>query len=407
MSIASPTGEITEQISSRPIFFWNEQPDAVSDFYIGTDAGNLDLIQTNIVGNSFQLPFEIQATVTYYWRILFRTSGGDTWSDLYSFSATNILRDLVDTIANSEEPPTVFGGILQTTALPVAQIEAYTADYDLNTETDGNYSGVAEWWRGENAVENLIDRIETQYIAGYRRLWLAKPMGQAKGRKVNGSAWLSMPEYKRNDIQTTLKEYLSKRPDLKFGISVGFMINGDPTNIDSDISELRIPDAFSRRDMLELRENLWPWFDVGVKEVYFEGAGSSNSQDAMVQLARILGSGGIRSIGEPVPRIDTVLPNGEQGKLLDPRYTSLIPWLIKEQFILNIPVNNNSSQFWDASLSDAYILIQGRKGSITAEDSSAARLYLQQWISQGFTLIASGDNWYTSYIQQISSTSSS
>jgi hypothetical protein len=73
---------------------------------------------------------------------------------------------------------------------------------------EDNRLGLSPWWRGPNAVDNLIGRIQTGYDHGARWFFVNRPMGTLGTTYVPAGSWLTLSEQKRDELPEKLTEAL-------------------------------------------------------------------------------------------------------------------------------------------------------------------------------------------------------
>jgi len=280
--------------------------------------------------------------------------------------------------------------------LPVVVIRGFVGGFNLSCDTDENQFGTPCWWRGEKAIDNLINRVETLYNQGWRRIWFSQPMGGTENGLIPSSSWTPLTDEKKEGLLGEFKDYLETRPDLSMGLYVGFPLSESSSSLFALTSSVRSYDFKNQADMVQMRENLLPWSEVGISEISCSLAGNDIYKNAFLQYARISWTKGIICRGEPFPKIKQ-----EDGMVIpDEEYINSTPWMFFEQEL----DRSDSSESWtnweiDPERSDVAIVLQGREGSLTETDSAEARAYIDNWYDRGFNLVAwRGMSWYSRYI---------
>ncbi len=74
-------------VSLEPVFSWLSVAQDF-DFYFGTDAAQMQLVQAHISSNSFQLSEPLEMMQRYYWRVLAHHGGESFWGELWWFETS-------------------------------------------------------------------------------------------------------------------------------------------------------------------------------------------------------------------------------------------------------------------------------------------------------------------------------
>ena len=222
--------------------------------------------------------------------------------------------------------PTERNFVVNVDRRPVNIINAFGAGYGQSCFPDEDFYGQPCWFRGPDAIQNLVDRIEALYQSGWRRIWVNRPMGAPQGGAlVPSMCWETITEEKQEGVRTILTDYLATRPELSFGIYIGYTL---PENCSVwEMYNTRTPDFTKREDIQQINCNLKEWIKAGIKEIHFDAAATTTNKETFPQLVRLLWSQGVLSGGEAFPKIDVTLPTGEPGRLPDPAFTNLVPWM--------------------------------------------------------------------------------
>jgi len=283
---------------------------------------------------------------------------------------------------------------------PVHIINAFGGNWGQSCYPDEDFYGQPCWFRGPDAIQNLIDRIEDLYESGWRRVWVNRPMGAPEGNYlVPSMCWETITEEKQEGVQTILKDYLATRPLLSFGIYIGYRL---PSNCSEWLMlNTRLPNYIDREDIQQFHCNINEWIKAGIKEIHFDASAATNNKASYPALVRLLWSQGILSAGEAFPKIDVTLPNGQEGRLPDPEYTELVPWLFLEQHFNQGGPNERSWPYWevDPEKTMMHVCFQGKANQITNQDTPQARAHIDDWVARGFIPCSWNSNsWFNDYI---------
>lgn len=109
----------------------------------------------------------------------------------------------------------------------VVWINCFGGQHHLGPDR-GVLNGVGKWWRGDDAVTNLIARLEdarqfaTEIGEPTITVILNMPMGGGpQSGHVTGAAVDTIPAYKRALIKQQLKPYLASHPDVNLKVFIG------------------------------------------------------------------------------------------------------------------------------------------------------------------------------------------
>lgn len=187
---------------------------------------------------------------------------------------------------------------------PVYRLRLYNGSYSTDD------FGVTSWWavaetvdndsnNVPDAIDNLLDRLDTAYDLGYRRIMLNLPAGHIQNQsKFMMAQYWTMPEWKRDWLESEIPTWLaSKSEAVDLGVFVGSRITdidtgclNTPLNLcDSgsdfhqytpcqaltDNLNLRYPDEEVDDDVALMSDQIGPWFsDVGLTSLWFDNVSS-------------------------------------------------------------------------------------------------------------------------------------
>jgi hypothetical protein len=189
----------------------------------------------------------------------------------------------------------MFGG---TCAFPPHGLPGWWVDLD---DLDGN--GIVD------AVDALLGKLDDAYGDGWRRMVIQLPAGSYAGLMAS-SQWWTMPQEKRDSLALAFPAWLAAHPDATLGVYVGFKIadpcqlcmigcfacyadcdqGGHPCELCPECASTPVaqyPLTTSPQDMCVVYQNVEPWIDVGLYEMWFDAAGGFDPVrwQAMLRLA--------------------------------------------------------------------------------------------------------------------------
>jgi hypothetical protein len=178
-------------------------------------------------------------------------------------------------------------------------------------------AGSPDWWLDLNdldangvvdSVDTVLERLDEAYGDGWRRMIMTLPGGSYAGLLAS-SQWWTMPLAKRQSLTLALPAWLADHPDATLGIYVGFAIadpcrlcmqgcsscfdcdaGGGPCDLCpecADAEPAHIPRTTDAQDMCVVYQNLEPWIDAGIDEIWFDHSGgvAPPQWKAMLRLA--------------------------------------------------------------------------------------------------------------------------
>ena len=91
---------------------------------------------------------------------------------------------------------------------PMWFINAGSGLRNSNVYPEDNARGFSNWWRGDGAVGELINRIGQGYDLGARWFFVNRPMGTPGNTYVPGASWLTLDDTKRDELPELLTQAL-------------------------------------------------------------------------------------------------------------------------------------------------------------------------------------------------------
>jgi hypothetical protein len=253
----------------------------------------------------------------------------------------------------------------------------------------GPSNGVHGNWRGANAVGWLIDRLEEFHALGIRKVMANRPMGGNGVSHVTGAAWLTIPEYKREQLTNELRPWLNAHPELILGIFIGsrWIALDSLMGYRNDMGPY--PGTTSGFDPLIAEElDAWhavfdPWYDIGVRWVVLDAASVPENRDWFLRLAAY--EADLRNVEITAEAISNSAPHHAQAS-----------WIALAPAFLEHPSRPHTIAGPDALL-DAYttwyawLQLSGlpaafTNGYIPSDDPTT---YIQSVIDRGYVPLAS------------------
>lgn len=173
-------------------------------------------------------------------------------------------------------------------------------------------------------LEELIFRLNEAYENGYRRIVLNRPAGQEP--PPAGSFWTL--EAETRSYLWRVKEWITNRPDVDVGLYAGFQLYDPCVRPDPPGTGTWIPITNNADDMCHVYQNVRPWADHGLTQIWMDASSKPNRREQLWSLAGSPNyTGVIRISGEAVPNTG-VYPN-------DPIIWMVqdVPWLAHTDFL--------------------------------------------------------------------------
>lgn len=155
---------------------------------------------------------------------------------------------------------------------------------------EDNRFGYLNWWRGERAVDNLLDQIDQGYQVGARWFWIDRPMGSDGSSHVPAASWLTINQNKRADLTTKLNDALLDRYDEPVNI-VWFIGSDmkDPRDLrgwtSTDAHEnFKLGGGENYVQRIASRATLGGWLSTGAAGLGIDNSGNSDERDHFIGL---------------------------------------------------------------------------------------------------------------------------
>jgi len=178
--------------------------------------------------------------------------------------------------------------------------------------------GLPDWWVDlddldgngiVDGVDALLGSLDAAYGNGWRRMVIQLPAGSYPGL-MSSSQWWTMPREKRDGLTVALPAWLAAHPDATLGVYVGFPIadpcklcmqgclscyedcdqGGQPCDLCPECAgatPAHYPVSADAGDMCVVYQNVEPWIDAGLYEMWFDYSGGADPVrwKAMLRLA--------------------------------------------------------------------------------------------------------------------------
>ncbi|GEM_PF-4642812 len=212
---------------------------------------------------------------------------------------------------------------------------------------EDNARGLNLWWRGPNAVPNLVDKITEGYQVGARWFFINRPMGTDGGSHVPAASWLTIDADKRERITDDLNAMLLDRFDEPVHL-VWFIGSdmSDPRSIrgwtaSRDSENFQIGQTQNWKQITSSRATLGGWISTGASGIAFDHSATSDERGHFIDLFHqmIRPPFGMITMGEayPLKPRPTGGPqrNSDGTRALDMDAMESMPFLAEERLLLD------------------------------------------------------------------------
>lgn len=178
---------------------------------------------------------------------------------------------------------------------PMWLINTFTGQRSSPVHPEGNSRGIANWWRGDNAVDELLARIQQGYDLGARWFLINRPMGTPGYTHVPGASWLTLEDEKREELPNQLVDALLDHFDEPVH-TVWFIGSdmSDPRSFEGwtgneSINYYGVGEDDTWEELISTRTTIGGWLSTGASGLAIDHSGSSLERDHYIRLSRALG----------------------------------------------------------------------------------------------------------------------
>ncbi|MDF1809365.1 MAG: hypothetical protein P1U42_06685 [Phycisphaerales bacterium] len=227
---------------------------------------------------------------------------------------------------------------------PMWFISAGTANRSSNVHPEDNSRGLAVWWRGENAVDELVRRMHNGYDNGARWFFINRPMGTPGNTEVPGASWLTMDSNKRDDLPMKLSKELLDEFDEPVHVVwfIGSEMSdpreypGRTPNRASDFYELGKNDTWEQ--LVGSRVTLGGWISTGASGIAFDASSPLDERQHFIDLFEQLNGApfNLGIYGEAYPLMysnNRSTRDGHGTPILDVDAIESMPWIGTTNYI--------------------------------------------------------------------------
>ncbi|MEM9372447.1 MAG: hypothetical protein AAGA55_02285 [Planctomycetota bacterium] len=155
---------------------------------------------------------------------------------------------------------------------------------------EDNARGLNLWWRGPNAVPNLVGKIAEGYQVGARWFFINRPMGTDGGSHVPAASWLTIDADKRERITDELNDMLLDR--FEEPVHIVWFIGSDMSDPRSirgwtasrDDENFQIGQTENWKQLTASRATLGGWLSTGASGIAFDHSAPSAEREHFIDL---------------------------------------------------------------------------------------------------------------------------
>lgn len=210
---------------------------------------------------------------------------------------------------------------------------------------EDNRLGLLNWWRGDNAVNNLLDQIDQGYQVGARWFWIDRPMGTSGTSHVPAASWLTIDEKKRAEITTKLNDTLLDKYDEP--VHVVWFVGSDmkdPRSIEgwtdrTADEHYKLGGGETWEQRLATRATIGGWISTGASGIGIDNSAHSREREHFIELFHQLVRPpfGLTMYGESFPLLPASsggpARNADGTVMLSMEHMEQMPWVATEVLI--------------------------------------------------------------------------
>ena len=228
--------------------------------------------------------------------------------------------------------------------LPMWYIATSGGIYNSSVHPEDNFRGYVNWWRGDQAVEELVIRIERGYDVGARWFFVNRPMGAPANTHVPGASWLTMSADKREELPKLLTDALLSRFDEP--VHVVWFVGSDMSDARAfpgwspaeDDKFFGVGEGENWNQLVSSRVTLGGWISTGASGIAFDHSAPLDERDHFIRLFEQLNGFPfhLAIYGEAYPlkhENGRVVRGESQTPLLDQEAISSMPWIAIDRFL--------------------------------------------------------------------------
>lgn len=260
---------------------------------------------------------------------------------------------------------------------------------------EDNAAGLNNWWRGPNAVTNLVNMIESGYQVGARWFFINRPMGTDGASHVPAASWLTIDADKRETITDELNDMLLDRFDEP--VHLVWFIGSDMSDPRSlrgwtssrDGENFQIGQTQNWKQITSSRATLGGWISTGASGIAFDHSATYDEREHFIDLFHqmIRPPFGMVMMGEAYPLIPRPTGGPERhadgSRVLDMEAMQSMPYLAEERLLLDFwPTTFGPGQrSLDPDTTRAYVWMSWATITYGSPDERKARI--RGWLERG------------------------
>lgn len=227
---------------------------------------------------------------------------------------------------------------------PMWFINAGPGVRNSSVHPEDNARGLAVWWRGDHAVDNLVQRIQTGYGYGARWFFINRPMGTPGNTHVPGASWLTMDQNKRDNLPNELTQALLDEFDEPVHV-VWFVGSdmSDPREYSGwtqgrDSLYYQIGQGDNWEQLIGSRVTLGGWISTGASGIAIDHSSPLGEREHFIRLFEQLNQFpfNLAIYGEAYPLVyenGRIARDDDRAPLLDQEAIRSMPWIATDAYI--------------------------------------------------------------------------
>lgn len=209
---------------------------------------------------------------------------------------------------------------------------------------EDNHLGLVPWWRGPNAVDSLIERINVGYRYGARWFFINRPMGALGTTYVPGGTWLSLSEEKREELPrkltNALLDYFEEPVHIVWFVGSDL---DDPRSIvgwtpDRDQHYFRLGANQTYEQTIASRVTLGGWLSTGAAGIAIDNSAPPHKRETYISMFHQLIRAPFSTLvfGEALPLVyqgNRLQTHSDGTFKLDMEALGRMPWLATDSLM--------------------------------------------------------------------------
>lgn len=295
---------------------------------------------------------------------------------------------------------------------PMWLIHAFTGLRNSPVHPEGNERGISTWWRGDRAVDELLNRVQIGYDYGARWFFVNRPMGTNGFTHVPGASWLTLENQKRDELPEKLTQALLERFDEP--VHVVWFIGSEMTDPrdfhgwtpgrDREFYEVGREQTWEQ--LIGSRVTLGGWISTGASGIAFDASSPEDERGHFVQLSEALGQFPfhLNVYGEAYPLIrdDGRIRRDTHGSpVLAEDAVQAMPWIATTSFIDELWSQERQTDTFPVNPDETRLFVWFDRGPLSYGQESQRRSLVNRYMDMGLIPITKDPVMFTEALNRL------